>query len=182
MKALLSIAVILSLAPLVCRAQTRFSAESQNLISRNKTTPTIIGFLSSGNKNVGIFGWFFVNQYWAESYVGPTIRIAPCLQIGTGVGLEQSNNPLRYGGFIGLGNAKYQSLTLLETGGSGFWYRVTVNCPIQKWCGIGAIAEKKLGGGPRFQINIPKNPVQFRIAQLVKNGNQSTYLSVKFNL
>ncbi len=164
-------------------AQTHFSVESQNLIVSESVTPIITTFMTHGfvNSRLGIFVWSFTNKYWAEAYAGPTYSPTSFIQAGIGSGLEQADGLWRVGGFIWIGNKKFQALTLLEKGTSGRWHRIIANYNLSKWLGIGGITERFLGTGPRIQFAVPHLPVQIWTAKLYLNNRWSNYLSMKFS-
>jgi hypothetical protein len=110
------------------------------------------------NDNFGFFAFSWVEKVWSEAYGGITYSPTNWLQLGIGIGLEQADQPWRLAYSIWAGNEKISLFNVLETGGSGFYYRCQFNMRVAKQLGLGGFTERYTGMGPRVEINLPGVP------------------------
>lgn len=115
------------------------------------------------NETLGLFAYGQVHRNWGQMYAGPTLSPASWLKVGTGIGLEDIDvsTPLRYGGFLWAGNEKDSFLAVADFGQSGYWWRVDTNHRLSDWFGVGLLAQRDAGFGPRLQLSIPRSSVMF---------------------
>lgn len=118
------------------------------------------------NKELGTFLFLLVSKKWAQAYIGPTYSPSSWLQVGAGLGLEQADNPTRFGGFVYMSRGCYSLLAIYEDGGGGHWYKSELNIKATGWLGAGAIVQHMLGVGPRIELSIPRTPVMIWAAPL----------------
>ncbi len=158
---LLAFVVSVSLAsPVFAQSSTSFWVEEQNIVSDSGSSPWINGLVSHKlDEKLGIYAWFQIGEGWAQAYVGPTYSPSSWLQVGAGVGLEQADNPERFGTFVWMGRGRCSLLSLYEDGGGDHWYKSEFNVKATGWLGAGAIVQHMLGVGPRVELNIPGTPV-----------------------
>jgi hypothetical protein len=78
------------------------------------------------------------------------------LELGASVGMEQSESPWRISGSVWLGKGSFTSLTIIENGGSGFWYQSTDTLAVADWMKIGVAATRFKGIGPCVQVTFDK--------------------------
>ncbi len=177
------VVILMSVLVLSVSAQTHFAIESQNLVSNNELSPAITGYMTHGftESQLGTFAWLLVGEHWAEGYAGLTYMPLSWCQVGLGFGMEQADDLWRVGGSLWIGNGSWSILMLLENGGSGFWHRVVVNYRIGTVVGIGFMSQESVGVGPRFELNVPKLPVQLWASLLRKDRNNKGYLTLKFS-
>ncbi|MEK7501183.1 MAG: hypothetical protein AAB642_03605 [Patescibacteria group bacterium] len=148
--------------------QTSFWVEEQTFFSDGKKVPKIHTLLLQdfNKKHLGLFGYFQVQEDYAQAYVGPTLSPVPWLQAGVGGGLEQADTPVRLGSFVWMGDAHRYLLAIYENGGGGYWYHAEANASITDWFGAGAVVEHLIGVGPRAELNIPRLPAKIWVASL----------------
>ena len=112
---------------------------------------------------LGWFSYFLVTDGWSEAYVGPTYSPNPNLQIGLGYGLEQADDPGRFGGYVWAGKGKFSATWLFEDGGTGPWHRLNLGYQIDpRWrvvlsdrsfYGKGVSVEYQLDKQVKLQLN-----------------------------
>ncbi len=171
MRRLFSVVIIAMVVavPYQSRAgQASFWVEEQTSFSDGETIPKMHTLLLQdfNKKHLGLFGYFQVQEDYAQAYVGPTLSPMPWLQVGVGWGLEQADTPVRLGSFVWLGDARRYLLAIYENGGGGYWYHAEANTSIADWLGIGmgAMVEHLVGIGPRMELNMPRLPVKIWVA------------------
>ena len=157
--------------------------ESWNDVAGGKIAPQLDAYISrKSNEHVGAFGWFVTNQYWSEAYAGVQLYPKKWMTVDVGAGLETDKNPWRLGGVVWIGNDKQSLLTILEMGGSGFWWRSTYNRAAGKRFGLGAMGQAQRGVGPRVQFTIPKTPIVLWTAPFFNwNGKPTQAFGIIYN-
>lgn len=86
---------------------THFYIETQRLFVPGGTQLQL-NITHDINPTFGLFTYGELHHNWEQIYGGPIFSPAPWLKIGTGLGLEVTDNPtpLRFGSFLWTGNAK----------------------------------------------------------------------------
>lgn len=166
------------------KATAQSYLEAELYQSRTGVSPKIAGYQAKDlgqPDGFGTFTFFWVEQYWAQAYGGLTYAPVSWLQVGLGAGLEQADNPWRIASSIWLGNDRLSALTVLETGGSGFFYRSQFNVMVTSWLGLGGLAERYTGFGPRAEIGPKQLPLQLWLTILSGSDNK-TILGLVYNL
>ena len=163
--------------------KSSLEVEIKNLFLGSNMIPAadVLMMHSFENKKFGTFAWIIVNESWAEGYGGLTYMPYPFFQLGLGLGLEQANNPLRFGIIIWVGKKDWSVLTLLEDGGSGNWHQIKAIYRLNRYIGIGLMQEKFTGFGPRLEVTIPQLPIQLWASLLQLDGNLNKYFIIKFH-
>ena len=116
---------------------------------------------------LGLYTFFYVDRAYAEAVVGPSFSPTAWLTVALGAGVEQAEEgSWRVGGLLWMGRARWTSVTLLETGASGFWGRTEFAWRPAPWAGIGVLGDLGLGVGPRLELRVPSLPVQIWGASL----------------
>jgi len=109
----------------------------------------------SGRWNLQGLAW--VSQDWAQMYVGPQyIIISPAdikMFLSVAAGLEQADQPYRFACIGEAVGARWEALTGLEYGGSGWFYKAQFSHKIfgtpDSFIGLGGYSES-LAYGPRL--------------------------------
>lgn len=173
----------LLLFPPVLVAQTTAQIESWNDIVGGKVVPQLDAYVThKSSERVGQFAWFLTGRDWSEAYAGMELCPKKWMAVDIGVGLETDKNPWRIGGSVWMGSQKQSLLTVLETGGSGFWWRSIYNRKLRKNFGIGAIGQAQRGAGPRVQFDIPKTPVKVWAANFFNwNGKPTQAVGIVYS-
>ena len=165
---------------------TFVTLEQQTVFADGETVPdvnaTVVRLLRGP---VGVYAYFFVDRGYADALVGPAYAPTPWLVVTAGAGVEQAEEgQWRVGGMLWLGNARYTSVTFLETGASGFWGRTEFAWRPAPWAGIGVLGDLQLGVGPRLEVNVPHLPVQVWGASLYdwKEDRPAAAVGVRLDL
>lgn len=147
------------------RTPTHFYVEVQRLFVPGGTQLQL-SVSHDLSETFGLFTYGELHRSWGQIYAGPTFSPSSWLKIGTGIGLEDIDvsSPLRYGGFLWTGNEKDSLLAVGDFGQSGYWWRVDTNHKLSEWFGMGLLAQRDAGIGPRLQLTIHNKPIMFWIA------------------
>lgn len=161
--------------------QNHFSVELQNYYRKLKEySPS--GFLWATRKfegkNYGVYSYALASSGYGELQIGRSQIFrsghpGKFVEIGTSIGLETDDHPLRGGVFIYFNNnrdstgkrqtGKWKGAIALELGGSGFWYYGIITCNISEKVAVGAQAQALAGvWGPRLEYQ--SGPFVFYIA------------------
>lgn len=143
-------------------ADTKWTSELRLLTTDRAQRPTftLTTYVDHRISNTwGVFGWALVGEAWSEGYAGVLFIPKPWIEIGLGAGLEQDKNLYRLGASLWLGNDRVSSLTLVEYGGSGWWYQSTVLVSLAKVLKIGGMIQRGVGMGPRVDMQFPEIPL-----------------------
>jgi len=107
---------------------------------------------------------------YGEIYAGPAFHYSR-LTFAPSIGLETAEFPLRVAGSLGWTQEHFESLLVVEYGGSGYWYSVLMNGWMRSF-GIGAFAQCNDGLGPWVGLRL--HPLEFWTAALVYNAEDTT--------
>jgi hypothetical protein len=142
---------------------------------------TLINF--AGNDKVGAYIWAQSGPGYSQVYGGPTVSPKPWLQVGGALGVERSghNTSLRVGGFVWLGKNRVSNITLIEGGGSGFWYKNQTSLKISKGITTSLINQRFAGTGPELEIPIPKTKLSVRASVLGQDGGPTVKVAIRLN-
>lgn len=126
---------------------------------RGETSTGINGLMNiTLTKRTGLYVFGQASRKYSQIYGGPTYSPKPWVQVGAGLGVEQTKRPFRAAGFVWVGQGKVSNLLIGEIGaakGSG-WYKDEFNIQATDRLGIGLISQRFLGTGPRFQLKLSK--------------------------
>ena len=115
--------------------------------------------------SVGFFGLATTDtSRYAATYAGPYWKPTEWLQLGVGIGRENQPNGVRRALFYSIDTEKFYSFGTVENGGSGPWYRAHAIYRLNERWGVGAMAEKDVGFGPRIEFNVNKNTILWTVA------------------
>lgn len=180
---LLCFLLLLLLLPSALAAQTTARIESWDDVIGGKIMPQLDAYIAhKSNERVGQFAWFFVGQHWSQAYAGVQLYPKKWMTVAAGAGLETNKNPWRIGGNVWMGTNKQSLLTILEMGGSGFWWRSTYNRRAGKHFGFGAMGQAHRGVGPRAQFAVPKTPVMLWATPFFNwNGKPTQAFGIVYN-
>lgn len=144
---------------------THFYVEAQRLFVPGGTQLQL-NISHDFNPTFGFFTYGELHRNWGQIYGGPTFSPASWLKVGTGIGIEETDNPtpIRFGSFLWVGNEKDSLFAVGNFGHSGYWWRAETNHRFSDWLGAGLFAQRDAGIGPRLQVTIPKKPIMFWIA------------------
>ncbi|MBL8029657.1 MAG: hypothetical protein JNN11_00165 [Candidatus Doudnabacteria bacterium] len=129
-------------------------------ISSHSLKSRLAGIYTSAlTPKTGTFVWFQADKEYSQSYAGLTYLPTEWLQVAAGAGLEQNSDPLRIGGFAAVNRKGGKGLLILETGGSGFFWRVEAGYPLGKGFGLGVLSQVNKGSGLRVEYRLKKMPL-----------------------
>ena len=166
---------------------TFVTLEQQTVFADGETVPdingTVVRFLYGP---VGIYSFFYVDRDYADALVGPAFAPAKWLVLSAGAGIERTEEEgsWRVGGMVWAGNARFTSVTFVETGASGFWARSEFAWRPARWAGVGVLADLAVGVGPRLEVNVPRTPIQVWGASLYdwKEDRPAGALGIRLDL
>lgn len=125
----------------------------------NSTGGNIAEFHVSASKKLtpsfGVFGWAVSNKSWGESLAGVLYEPAKWISFQAGGGIEEDKNPWRSTASVWFGGARGSMFSVIEYGGSGFWYKgvgklslgsspISAGYYAQRFEGVGPYAEMQL--------------------------------------
>ncbi len=147
-------------------AQSAFNFVVQNHSTADGHVLTLKSYMTHHyeNRTWGTFGYFLFQETWAEAYGGLLISPRPWVELGAGAGLEQADDPWRVLLSIWLGHSKLSWLNLFEEGGSGYWFESLLVYRSGERVGVGLLAQRYVGLGPYFEINLPQSPIQLWVS------------------
>jgi hypothetical protein len=184
MSKLMSLRVVVSVFAFVLLIQSAVCqkwVEERTYVAAGQATPRFDGLLTNDIKGkVGDFVWFQTQQGYSEAYAGITYAPKPWIQFALGTGLEEDKRPLRFGSYVWVGRKKNSGLAAFEDGGSGFWYKVEANSQIRTWIGLGLLAERFHGVGPKFEFSIPVIRAKVWTAALVEDRTLKPVAGLRF--
>ncbi|OGY83257.1 MAG: hypothetical protein A3F54_02745 [Candidatus Kerfeldbacteria bacterium RIFCSPHIGHO2_12_FULL_48_17] len=111
-------------------------------------TPDVDAYLAKNiSSYVGLFAFVQAMENWAQGYGGLTVAPFPWLELGTGVGLEQGDNPWRFAENLWIGSGPVSFLGIVEHGGSGWWYKALGKYTFDSHFSAGVLAQRFAGVG-----------------------------------
>ena len=164
--------------------KSSYAVEIKNLFIESQHVPAfdVLTMRTFESKKLGYYAWVFANEVWAEGYGGLTYMPTSYFQVGLGLGVEKANNPLRIGSMVWVGKDNWYVLTLLESGGSGYWHQINAIYRLNRNIGFGFMKEEFTGFGPRLEFSLSNLPIQLWVSLLQLDGNLNKYLTIKFLL
>jgi len=164
--------------------KSSYAVEIKNLFIDSQHVPAfdVLTMRTFESKKLGYYAWVFANEVWAEGYGGLTYMPTSYFQVGLGLGVEKANNPLRIGSMVWVGKDNWYVLTLLESGGSGYWHQINAIYRLNRNIGFGFMKEEFTGFGPRLEFSLSNLPIQLWVSLLQLDGNLNKYLTIKFLL
>lgn len=100
----------------------------------------------------GFSAWLQVEKAWGEAYLGLTYSPRPWVELGVSAGIEQAAEPWRVAASLWLGYGRFSSLTIIENGGSGWWYQSVALIKATNWLKVGAMIKRFEGAGLRLDF------------------------------
>jgi hypothetical protein len=184
MKRLLVAILLLLVAAVTTHGQTAptisFWVEAQTQIAEGQVTPQVDGLLSHQySEKLGISLWFQKSKNYGQVYVGPTYYLAPWIQVGGELGLEQADNPARVAGFVYAAKNRFSFLSVQEYGGSGYWRKYELMATVTKTLSVGIVEQSFDGVGPRVEVKLPKTPILIWGAVLTRDGKATTRVAMR---
>ncbi len=173
-------------------AQAQTFITELRLLSNSKPERPRIALATYFEKMVGskfgIFAWGLVGEKWAEGYVGTVVTPKPWMALSWGAGIEQDRAPYRLGGTLWLGNSWVSSITFLEYGGSGLWYKSVLLLQPAKPLKTGVMIERGAGVGPRLDMQLGNSPFGLWVSYLPYDPEKKLvvldqfYLSITYKI
>lgn len=109
------------------------------------------------DKKWSLTAWGQKDPDWGQLYAGVSHSFTSWLSAGVGAGVEQDAHPWRVGTSFWMGGRGNDSLLIVETGGSGPWYKYTYTKAVTEKVGLGAYSQRYFGTGPLVQVSIGKS-------------------------
>jgi hypothetical protein len=171
----LVILLAITIATISVQAQTTGYVEVEGLFKSipkgktqdnyNQTGLLLSVYLSKidSGSTLGWYAWSLTNKDgWAETYAGLTFSPASWISLSAGAGLENAKKPWRVNINGYLSYKKISLSSVLEHGGSGFWYshELTLNIKNKFSEGQGGLIARRfygIGGMVRMVIPYVKN-------------------------
>ncbi|QQS23285.1 hypothetical protein IPM19_01830 [bacterium] len=120
-------------------------------------TARVKAFVTYGGKTkLGAYCWGQTSEGYSQVYCGPTYSFSKGVQVGVAVGAETVKNSLRKAGFIWTGKGRFANLLVVESGGSGHWYRNQASYQASKAVSLSITSQRFSGTGPRVDVTLPK--------------------------
>jgi hypothetical protein len=114
---------------------------------------------TDSNETIGWYAWSLTNKDgWAETYAGLTFSPASWVSLSAGAGLENAEKPWRVNVNAYLSYKKISLLSVVEHGGSGFWYSNELTFDVKNQLGQGQgglVARRFYGVGALVRMTIP---------------------------
>lgn len=154
--------------------------EEQTSITKSTVSWQIDGYAShkKAGSQVGSSVWFLATENYWEVYAGPTWSPREWIELGASAGLEKDAQPWRVEQSLWLGHGRNSALVIVEEGGSGLWFKVTIDRAIIKKLTIGYEDQRFAGRGPRLVFDAKR--VKFLGSFLVGAGKPTAQVSVQF--
>lgn len=102
----------------------------------------------------GVSAWLQLEHGWGEAYVGLTYAPRAWIELSLSAGIEQDAQPWRVAGSLWLGAGRFSSLTIVEDGGSGWWYQSVALVKVADWLKVGVMTKRFEGTGPRAELTL----------------------------
>jgi len=147
---IITLVILLSLGS-SAQAQTISGfVEEMNVVSESgSTTPEFNLYVKGPIK--GKFGWTswgLITKEWSEATIGVTYAPADWIEVSWSAGVETNEKPLRHSPSIWVGKGKWSLLSVLEDGGSGYWYNYLGAYQVSGTVSAGVYSQKFVGTGP----------------------------------
>lgn len=128
------------------------------------------------NQKVGMFAYGYVSKDWSEAYVGPSFNPTKNSEILLGVGMEQGQDALRFGGWSDVTFGRTTFEYDYEFGGSGYFYKLKADYRLTPKLDVAAIDKKSAGLGlsARYQL-VPG--VKLRVECYKESTQLATFVS-----
>jgi hypothetical protein len=136
--------------------KTNWFIESRNLIGDSSgvaIVPTLHGLVSHDfSKKWSLWGYFQVKPKWAEVFVGGNYNLTKYLQVGLGLGFEQTPPYWRTAGSVFFSKNKNTIFYFGEYGASGYWYQTYISHKFTKKFAFGLFGQQYIGYGTRVEF------------------------------
>lgn len=100
--------------------------------------------------------WFQVEEGYAQAYGGMSFAPSEDMEFSLSLGLEQAERPWRAATSAWFGLGSFSSLTIVEAGGSGWWFMTLNQLEVSDSLKIGAWWYRFDGLGPRVDLKVTK--------------------------
>lgn len=129
-------------------SNTRCSLENQMWINEANSTEYRMIILASKplSREWGMFGFAYISRYYAEGYCGLIYNLMG-LSCSCGIGIEQSDNPYRFGSILSRFSKEYYFYGIYEYGGSGYWWKYQGVYKPVNFIGCGVTGQRFDGNG-----------------------------------
>ena len=92
----------------------------------------------------GLYGWGQTSRSYSQAYGGVTFSPTTWAQVGLAAGVEQAKKKGRIAGFVWTGKKKVSNLLIVETGGSGTWFKETLSYQATKRVAVSFVSQRFL--------------------------------------
>lgn len=184
MKSQIAAMSLFVLTPFLAVGQDKVSGyvESETLISSTSATPQVNVYLQgpiASSKRFGWSAWSLTSKGWSEAYAGPTWTPASWISLSASIGLETDKKPMRLSASSWIGKGKFASLTIHETGGSGYWYKEVATYQATPKTNVGVYSQRFTGTGPYADRKLGKFLVWGTILRY--QGHTQALVGLRFN-
>lgn len=176
------IALLLAAAP--ASAQSTAIVGEQFWVSPDgKTVGDEVNFL--GMRPIGKSKWFTSvwaqwDEGWGQITPGVGYNMTPWSSVTFQFGVEKHPGLWRTNGTLWLGGGGYNSLLILETGASGFWYKYVGTKKLNSTLELGVLSQRFVGTGPLIQFNVKKFAFWTVPVALQRDGTRNNLTGVTY--
>lgn len=135
-------------------AEAQTFVESQHVFDEGYS-PKLAGQMVQPGKKVTYIAWFAVSETWGEGLFGASKSFKPWLNVGLVAGFETNPRPMRLSPQVWVGTKKASAFTVLEFGGSGWWYKSMGGVKVSDKVEIGYHSQRFYGTGPMVRVMLP---------------------------
>ncbi len=134
----------------------------------------------------GSVGYYVFGQTLSDGYRllygGPTWKPLSWLEVGVGIGRENTPDSMRRNAYFQADIEKFSAYGTFENGGSGPWHQVVLKYRINDSIGIGIMDQSFLGLGPQVEYSIKKGvKVWGAVLRDHDTGKTNSTLAVNFS-
>jgi len=148
--------------------ETFLMLQEENTVIGKEVDPSLtLVFLRPLARHFGVFANSITSKTYGVAYAGPAYILDDRFSVGLGAGLEQAwlidpkaKTSARVGLIASLTLEHFAAFGILETGGSGPWYRLYATLRPMRWLGFGVFSDAAYGMGMYGDVIIPKTPIQ----------------------
>ena len=182
--ALAAIVFVLGVAASATAQSTTIAGEQFWFGQDGKTFQDEVNFL--GMKPIGSTKWFLSvwgqwDEGWGQITPGVGYNMTSWSSVTFQFGVEKHPGVWRTNGTLWVGGRGYNSLLILETGASGYWYKYLGTKKVSSRLDLGAISQRFVGTGPVIQVHLSKFVVWSAPVTLKTDGSVSNLSGVTYS-